>query len=199
MIKIATNVESIFHGKSSGVDIQTVVKGGVVYANNGKVVKIPHQLDEIWIIDTGRPSFSTKNVVTDVYDNFASSKAIWNEMGDVTSDVADIMKSREKLWQKIAHNEMLLEKISIVIPKVKTFLQEIKKQGIYGKICGAGTIASREKDGGNGVIGIFQILTKEQRRYLLQMCKKNHFKLKKVFISNAGLTINSKSGLFGIL
>ena len=190
LIKMATNIEHIFHGKSSGVDIQTVVKGGVVYINNDYTTKVAHQIDEIWIINTGQPSFSTKNVVIDVSDNFSSSNKIWKEIGEITSDISEIMSSREKVGIKIAHNENCLEKIGIVTESVKTFIKDLKAHEIYGKVCGAGTIAKNEVNGNSGVVGVFQKLTKEQKKYLFFLCKKNKFDIKKVYISNAGLSIN---------
>ena len=42
LLQLATEIENIFHCKSSGADIQTIVKGGVVYFNNGKIKKIAH-------------------------------------------------------------------------------------------------------------------------------------------------------------
>lgn len=192
LINAATSIENIFHGKSSGVDIQTVVKGGVLYVNHNSVNKIAHQIDEIWIVNTGCPSFSTKNVVMNVFDNFASHDELWREMGEITSDIAEIMLSKEKVFKKIAHNESCLEKIGIVKSNVKKFIDDLKSNGIYGKVCGAGTIAKREKNGGNGIVGIFQKLSKEQEKYLFLMCKKNKFSVKKIYISNAGLIISSK-------
>ena len=192
LLQLATNIENIFHGKSSGVDIKTVVKGGMIYLDKNNVKKIAHQIDEIWIVNTGCPSFSTKSVVMDIFDNFASSSKLWYEMGEITSDVANIMTSKEKVYKKIAHNESLLEKLGVVIPSVKKFIDNLKTKEIYGKVCGAGTIARKEQNGGNGIVGIFQTLTKEQKKYLFSLCKKNNFGIRKVYISNAGLTIFSK-------
>lgn len=191
LIELATDIENIFHGKSSGVDIETIVKGGVVYANNGNIEKISHQLDEIWIINTGRPSFSTKNVVLEVGDNHYSSK-IWDEFYDVSKDIYEIMQSKEPLNQKIAHNESLLEKIGVVKNDVKKIIEELKKDKIYAKVCGAGTIAKKEYKGGNGVVAIFQQLDKQQVLTLKKICKENNFGYQKIYISNAGLTISSK-------
>ena len=192
LVQFATNIENIFHGKSSGVDIKTVIKGGMVYLDRNNIKKIAHQIDEIWIVNTGCPSFSTKNVVMDIFDNFASSTKLWQEMGEITSDVADIMTSKEKVYRKIAHNESLLEKLGVVMPSVKKFIDNLKTKEIYGKVCGAGTIARKEQNGGNGIVGIFQTLTKEKKKYLFSLCKKNNFSVKKVYIYNAGITIFSK-------
>ena len=191
LIELSTNIENIFHGKSSGVDIETITRGGVLYANSGNVKKISHQLDEVWIVNTGRPSFSTKNVVLEVAEHFSHSK-IWDEFYGVTEDISEIMQTKELLNQKIAHNESLLEKIGVVKTEIKSMLEELKQYSIYGKVCGAGTIASKEYKGGNGVVAFFQQLDKEQIDVLKKVCKKHNFKLQKVYISNAGLTTKSK-------
>ena len=192
LISIAKDIEKIFHGNSSGADIKTVVIGGVIYVNQGTIEKIPHQIDEIWIINTGRPSFSTKNVVSEIADRFPSSDATWEEMGKITQDISKIMSGFGKVGMKIAHNECCLEKIGVVLPVVKKFLNDIKQHDIYGKICGAGTIAGREKYGGNGIIGIFQVLNKEQKRYLCSLCKTNRFLIRRVFVCNSGIMMTAK-------
>ena len=192
LISISTQIENIFHGKSSGADIHTVVKGGIIYFNKGKTKKIAHQIDEIWIVDTGRPSFSTHNVVEYVFDNFASSNDLWSKIGKLTTDIAKIMPGNEKVKKKIEQNEKFLEKIGVVTEKTKEFINNLKEQKIYAKICGAGTIAEREVDGGNGIIGIFQTLTYDQQKYLKTICKNNKMKFKKVYISNSGIKIFKK-------
>ena len=189
LIKMATNIENLFHGNSSGIDISAIALGGVIYANYDDATKISHQLDEIWLVNTGRPSFSTKNVVHYVYDNFADKTKLWKEFEKVTTDISEILQSKEKLNQKIAHNENLLEKIGIVLPQTKLFIDELKKNNIYAKVCGAGTIAKNEIHGSNGVVGIFQSLTSEQIAALKKLCKKNRFACIKCHIANAGVSI----------
>ncbi len=192
LIKIATSIEDIFHGKSSGVDIRTIVTGGVIYVNRNSIKKISHKIDEMWIINTGKPSFSTKNVVMDVFNNFSSNDKIWHEMGEITSDISKIIASKEKIWQNIAYNENYLERLGVVKNDVVRFIDSLKKKGIYCKVCGAGTISKQEKNGGNGIVGIFQTLSKEQKKYLFTMCEKNNFSVKKINVLNVGLTICSK-------
>ena len=192
LLQIATEIENIFHCKSSGADIQTIVKGGIVYFNDGKIKKIAHQIDEIYIINTGRPSFSTKNVVMNIYDRFTSSHDIWENIGNITKSISEMMPSNKKITKKIAENEILLEKLGIVTPSVSDFIADLKENKIYGKVCGAGTIAERENEGGSGIVGIFQKLSKDQKKYLSALCEKNNFSLKKVYIYNAGITIFSK-------
>ena len=189
LIKMATNIENLFHGNSSGIDISAIALGGVIYANYNDITKISHHLDEIWLVNTGCPSFSTKNVVHCIYDNFADKAKLWKEFENVSTDIAEILQSKEKLNQKITHNENLLEKIGIVLPQTKLFIDELKKNGIYAKVCGAGTIAKNEIHGGNGVVGIFQPLTNEQLIALKTLCKKHRFTCIKCHIANAGVSI----------
>ena len=113
-------------------------------------------------------------------------------MGKITQDISKIMSGFGKVGMKIAHNECCLEKIGVVLPVVKKFLNDIKQHDIYGKICGAGTIAGREKYGGNGIIGIFQVLNKEQKRYLCSLCKTNRFLIRRVFVCNSGIMMTAK-------
>ena len=193
LIKMSTNIENLFHGNSSGIDISAIALGGVIYSNYGDINKISHQLDELWLVNTGRPSFSTKNVVHYVYDNFASKAKLWKEFEKVSTDIAEILQSKEKLNQKLAHNESLLEKIGIVLPQTKLFIDELKKNNIYAKVCGAGTIAKNEIHGGNGVVGIFQTLTNEQLFALKTLSKKYHFAFIKCHIANAGVSIVAKN------
>ena len=191
LMQMALNIENIFHGESENIDIHTIVRGGVLYQGCDKITKIAHPLDEIWLINTGRPSFSSKNVLYAVQDKYSSSK-IWDEFREVSEDIAEIMNTKEPLNIKIAHNESLLEKIGIVKPSIVGLLKDLKKYDIYGKVCGYGTIADKDIQGGNGIVAIFQVLDKTDVMLLKKVCKKYHFAFQKVHISNAGVLVKSK-------
>lgn len=206
LMKITIEAENIFHGKSSGIDVQTVVNGGIMTFANNNVNKINFNdkdsgnkksnfLKKILIIYTGRPSFLTKDVVNNVAKNIDSFpfKKNWDDSRDITNKIIKYYKLNncKEFCRQIAYNQHLLETIGVVTDEVKDFIENLKQQQIYAKICGAGTIALKEKLPNNGVIAIFHPISKFQMKIVKRMCKIKHFNLKKVKIAKNGITISA--------
>lgn len=188
LIAIATQLECLFHGKSSGIDTNTVIRGGVLSCVKGKYDKLAHSFDEIYIVNTGRPNFSTKNIVNYVMDNFPKTSSIWKDFSKTSLSIIEGIESGKAIYNKIATNEKLLEKIGIVSSKVQNFIQILLNYSIYAKVCGAGSIAEKEPYG-SGVVAIFQKLSPVQRKELKKVCSKFHYKMKKIHIVNSGIEI----------
>ena len=190
LVLLATKLEDICHGKSSGIDIVSAVFGGVISFNSGEYEKIPHSFNEIWCVNTGRANFNTKDVVKMVATD---GDRINDDMIDEFKKIADALKhniiNNKNIDKLIVKNQQLLDTLGVVPMKASGFIKKILNYGIYGKVCGAGTIAKIDENGGCGVIAIFQKLSKLQIKLLKSLCKQNSWKLKKVNIANAGIEI----------
>ncbi|GEM_PF-2473933 len=186
MLKVATETENIFHKKSSGVDIKAVLLGGVLFFNQDWVIKLPKPTKRVFLINTGKPDFKTKDVVGFVKEQ-QNNKTTWDDFGVITERICKQIQLKKPFFEEIRKNQELLEKINVVSLEVKTFLKELLSQKIYGKICGAGTIGKDIKTTKSGVVGIFHELTTKQFGFLKKACKKNKFTLKVVDIVDGGL------------
>ena len=176
MTLLAKNCENVFHGKSSGIDVQTILRTGIVSFDNGKVRNYRQKFNKICIIDTGKPQFSTKEVVGFVEQKCANDDAIWSDFYDIVSNEETLMLKGKNINYLIDKNERLLEYIGVVSKKTADFIRLLKKYGIHAKVCGAGTIG--EKDTNNGIVAVFHELDKYQRQKLQKLCKIFKFKLK---------------------
>lgn len=194
MLKFATETENIFHTKSSGIDIKTVLFGGVLFFNKDGVIKLPNAIKRVFLVSTGRAVFSTKDVVEYVRHCGVSNKT-WEDFDKITTQTADLIKDYKDFSGTTKINQSLLENIGVVSPVVKNFITNLSRYKIYGKICGAGTIGDtgnyKNKNindlQNNGIVGVFHTLTVEQFGFLKRECKKNNFKLKTVNIVDSGL------------
>ena len=191
LIKLCISLEDICHGKSSGVDVITIVNGGVLLFDGKKTDKIAHSLDDIWLINTGKPHFSTKDVCEFVKKEFNTTALIWEDFSKTTDlvkfGIVEGSKYDKKLSIGVGQNEKLLESIGVVGKSVANFIKGLLPYNIYGKVCGAGTIG--KKDEHCGFVAIFQRLSKQQVKVLKKICKKYKFKVKKTQLINSGVDV----------
>lgn len=176
---LAKNCENIFHGKSSGIDVQTILRKGIVSFDNGKVKNYRQKFNKICIIDTGKPQFSTKEVVDFVSKTNGRDSGLWENFCKITNGIEkNIFTKTKDVNYLIDQNERLLEYIGVVSKKTADFIRLLKKYGIHAKVCGAGTICSLDKIGTNGTVAIFHQLTDKQIKQLKHACRVFRFKLK---------------------
>ena len=191
LLALATKLEDICHGKSSGIDVMSVVNGGVLYFNNGKYEKIPHSFDEIWYINTGRSNFSTKDVVDMVSKNPNITKDDWEEFDKIVVAIKNNIVNNKKIYDLIVKNQQMLQEIGIVSCSVRTFIRNLLNYDIYAKICGAGTIAKLDDINGKcGVVAVFQKLSKMQVKILKKLCHQYSWKLRRATIANTGIEVD---------
>lgn len=155
---VAYQAEKYFHANPSGVDVSASCYGGLIYFRkefeflkhiSSLNFKIPQKFQEkLILIDTGKPSESTKEMVELVgkkyNDNPKKIAAIFNDIERVTKRmVVSITTENENMFQEcMAENEELLEKLGIVSDKSKALLKELKPYGV-GKVTGAGGIKDK--------------------------------------------------------
>lgn len=173
---LAYEGEKYFHKNPSGVDNSTSCFGGLVYyrkefefLKNISLlnIKIPKKIeDHLYLIDSGQPEESTKEMVEDVKEKYNKEpnliEEIFNQIEKTTKRmVVSLIKEDESLFiDSLLNNQLYLEVLTVVSKKTKRLLEELAKFGV-GKITGAG---GRKK--GSGFILFYAIKKKQLEDYL---------------------------------
>lgn len=149
----AYKIEKYFHKNSSGVDTSTSVMGGLLYYRkefeflktiSSLSIKIPkHFTDTLVLIDTGKPTETTGEMVQNVGNMYNSDpekiEKYLNEIEKTTKRlVVSLMKEDILLFKEsIRNNELLLEKINVVSKTSKSLIKKLNLLGT-GKVTGGG-------------------------------------------------------------
>jgi len=168
---VIKQIEDIQHGNSSGVDQTIVREGGVIKYKKGKgfkKVKISN-LENMLLVDSGKPVESTGEMVAIVGENKDKYKDIFKRMGEISDD-----------WrvEKIKENQRLLENIGVVGERAKKMVREIEELGGMAKVCGAGGIKT-----GSGIMLCFH----GDIDKLIQLAKENKWKYYQVELGVKGV------------
>jgi mevalonate kinase len=143
LLELACVIENLQHGRSSGIDLNIIANGGCIFFQQGVTRKLTAKLQNLYIVNTGIPESNTGECVAAVSKQLANDHALLQEFAEVTNLVeqALIHDSPKNLLLAIRENNRLLQKISVVPPRVAEFISEIESQGGAAKICGAGAVA----------------------------------------------------------
>lgn len=191
--EMAYKMEIIRHGKPSGADNTVVTYGGFLWyrkeTENFKTFKmiIPkRKLPKVYLLNTGKPEESTKEMVKFVADRLLGRKSYFdsvfgsiervtrNFLGYLTGD------NNLELGSLIRENEALLERLGVVSVSTKKIIRKIEKLGGAAKISGAGGIKKAS--------GIIMIYHKDPEK-LLKFAKKNNLNLFSVKMGEEGVRI----------
>ncbi|MDH7476115.1 MAG: hypothetical protein QHH09_01430 [Microgenomates group bacterium] len=150
---LAYQIEKFFHKNPSGVDNCVSFHGGLIYyrkefeflKNFTKLkAKIPKEIEnKLYLIDTGKPEESTKEMIQKVKTLFKNKKKqlteILSQIEENTKNIvkALILKNHQLLIDNLWQNEINLEKLGVVSSKTKKLLVKLHPYG-RGKITGAG-------------------------------------------------------------
>lgn len=140
-VALGKSIEDLQHGRSSGLDLQLVTRGGCLFYN-GKTLeqrvlpKLP-----LYVVHTGKPQSTTGECVAQVAKIMQPQLA--QEFGKVTNavDQALAQADLERLQTAIKRNHQLLLQLQIVPSPVADFIQALEAAGFAAKICGAGAIS----------------------------------------------------------
>jgi mevalonate kinase len=152
--------EKFAHGNPSGADATAIVYGGLVEFIKSDNQMIFNQIDQddsilkkssFFLIDSGRPVESTKEMVEKVSNNLRNNsdlQGVIKKMGKVTSDLISLVKDNNFDQAAIKENQRLLEKLGVVGEKAKRIIEDIEAIGAVAKITGAGGV----KDGSGMIL-----------------------------------------------
>lgn len=159
---IAYQAEKYFHGMPSGVDVSASCFGGLIFYRkefeflkhiSSLNFKIPQIiLDNLYIIDSGKPEESTAEMVKMVgkkyNENPKGMDTIFVNIEKVTKRmVVSVVKEDVRMFHDaILENQKLIEDLGIVSQRTKILIRSLSKFGI-GKVTGAGGLKN-----GSGMI-----------------------------------------------
>lgn len=161
--RLAYQIEKKNHGSPSGVDNTTSTYGGFLWyrkeAENFKTFKqieAKRKLPKLFLLNTGRPTESTKDMVEYVAGLRKKRglyvEKIFRKIEKVTRSFLNYLskESNGNFGHLIRDNERLLESLGVVSESTKAIIERIEKMGGYAKITGAG---GREK--GSGMVLVY--------------------------------------------
>lgn len=145
LLKLGREIENFVHGKSSGLDPATIIHGGMIRFEQGKI--LPQEVDSslfsqtnFWLIDSGEPSSSTGETVTAVKAKNLPAK-IWQDFAKVTNqhNQSWLAGDLQAIKDTILQNQKLLQQIGTVPNKTQQIIEALQQlPDSAAKICGAG-------------------------------------------------------------
>jgi len=149
--QLAYKFEKTQHGTPSGIDSTTSVYGGVIRYQKQELrpvftqVKIAHQLPQLFLLQTGVPKETTKEMIAFVREerekNTRKIDRIFASIGEIADRMEKLLQFKEtgeELEQLFSENERLLEELGVVGDKAKSICRELERLGAIVKICGGG-------------------------------------------------------------
>lgn len=188
---LAYEMEKVQHGNPSGVDNTISTYGGFLWyrkeAENLKTFKqiTPKiKFSNIFLIYTGKPKESTKEMVSHVADLYRNDKAhfdrVFREIEKITREFLKVLldESKTDFSSLIKENERLLEALDVVSPKTKRLIRKLEALGGAAKISGAGGL----KDASGVLIAYHKDANK-----LKEFAKRSKLELMKVKLGEEGV------------
>ena len=179
--RIVYEIEKRVHGFPSGGDNTAIIYGGLLHfqkKDNQVMVKrliVPKDLPELIVVNSGRPTESTGEMVGKVARGYKKEPAkfqkLFTSMGVVTEKMIQLCEQQydgesdgesvvgcvgesvgKKLGLLVQENESYLEEIGVVGKRAQRIVRLIESMGGCAKICGAGGV-----EGGSGIILAFHL------------------------------------------
>jgi len=177
--------ERFAHGNPSGVDATAVVYGGLLeFLRKEDQIIINKLGDEnnvlkktnFYLIDSGRPVESTKEMVEAVSDRVKSDRVaakVLEQIGELTTKLITQVRQNKFEVNLLQDNEKLLELLGVVGAKAKKMIEKLEEVGAVAKITGAGGVK-----GGSGMLLVY---SKDQEK-LANLIKEKKWKSYQVTI-----------------
>lgn len=129
------------HGRSSGLDPQVCIEGGVWWRDGSQATLLNPSLPDFEIWFTGQPASPTSACVEHVRIHHAGDKGLWNAFTEVSLTTRNAIESQPAVWaEAIRENQALLSRIGVVPPRISTLITDIETDGLAAKVCGAGSV-----------------------------------------------------------
>ncbi|MFH2019419.1 MAG: mevalonate kinase [bacterium] len=141
LFELTMEVEKVAHGNPSGVDPATVVYGGLIGYIKGQRIERLRVLKpfKVLLVNSGKPSESTKEMVELVAINTKKEQII-KEIGEVSRKIRDKLVGGDEIFELINENGLLLEQLGVVGERARELSEELRKEGSFVKITGAGGV-----------------------------------------------------------
>jgi len=175
--ELAYKVDKFQHGNPSGVDTSTVTFGGFVwYRKEFEFLKslfkfqfkVANSLQHFYLINTGKPKESTKEMVEKFKPNSVDDFEIVTKQ--ITQAIHD--EDEPSLMKGIKENGRLLEKAGMVSNSTASIIRSIEKSGGVAKISGGGGFKDK-----SGVLPVYHKnlnkLKQSIKKYGLEIMKAN--------------------------
>ncbi|AFN83794.1 mevalonate kinase [Encephalitozoon romaleae SJ-2008] len=153
ILKEALEIENVFHGKASGVDVMACYTGGLISFKKGTVQKLPaHHLSrfKILIFNAKIP----KN--TEIAIRLGKrKKELYDEIGKVSEEAYKLLQREftlQELYKLIRRNQDLLDELGVCPEEMKDVVDKMREIGVEAKITGAGcgghlvTVVKKEQE-----------------------------------------------------
>jgi len=190
---LAYKLEKVQHGNPSGVDNTICTYGGYLWyrkeSESYKTFKniVPkRKFPKIYLLNTGKPEESTKEMVAHVSDIYRNRKSyydrVFKEIEKVTKGLLGYLlnDNSSDFSEMIKLNESLLEKLDVVSSSTKNIIRAIEKIGGSAKVTGAGG-----KIGASGIVIVYH--SKPER--LMKLIKERKLSISSVRIGEEGVRI----------
>lgn len=150
----ANAIDSLFHGKSSGIDTATIASGGAVVFSRAEGVralknKFPFH---VVLIDSGERTPTAAMIsLVELQLNNLRTKSILSEIGQLSQNATRELQSGSigKLGTLLLENHLLLAELGVSHAKVNNLVDALMKKGAVGaKMTGGG--------GGGLALAIFE-------------------------------------------
>jgi mevalonate kinase len=171
--------ERLRHGNPSGVDPWASLHGGVLQFQDGASIPLKAASRRLFVVDTGTPTNSTGECVSQVRAN--ADSAIWPQFGEVTRALAQALMTEHDhgIRDAVRENHALLCQIGVVPPRVQEFIAALAAAGGAAKVCGAGTVTGEAA----GVVWVFADSAPQG------LCDEYGYNLMSVESNDTGVTI----------
>ena len=195
--QLVFEAEKLKHGNPSGADNSAVIYGGFVWYRKELDflksiwqvnIKFGKNMDNFYLIDSGKAKESTKEMVAKVAENYLVRKKemdlIFAENELQTKNITKAVKTNDKnlLLASIIKGQRTLEKIGVVPDSLLEFIKEIEKNGGAVKILGGGGMQK-----GAGYLLCFH----ENRKGLKKISDKYNFPVEQITLGEEGLKLES--------
>lgn len=197
--QLAYEVEKKQHGNPSGGDNTTVTFGGFIWFRKELEFlrsiwkfpfSFPQTLDHFVLINTGRPSETTGEMVAFVKmkreENPRAFEDILSDNEIQTKRVAQAIKegSEELLIDAIQHGQRTLEQMGVVSERVIPLIRQIEEAGGAVKILGGG--------GRTGAVGFLLCYHRDPSR-IQELCKPYGYEVESVTLGEEGIRLEQRS------
>lgn len=194
---LAYKMEKRHHGNPSGADNTISTYGGYLwYRKESESVRlfsslrIKRKLPEIYILDTGRPEESTKEMV-DIVRNLCLKRPklteqTFKEIEEITRFFLKYLMGEENpsIRELFKTDQKLLESLGVVSSTTKKLVRQIENMGGAAKISGAGGWKKA-----SGIVLVYH----EDTQKLKDFTNDNNIDLMAVGIGEEGVKINGEN------